>query len=462
LATLPIQGGSAARLSARAAGELEVLSRKLRVYLNSISPAGADGRRTSPERLRERLLKDKQDKQGKRPAWLRAAAVPTLVQMLMNEERPLRLTLVELLAEVPERPATVALAQRAAFDLDAGVRKAAVAALKKRDLEHVRPVLLRALRYPWVPPARNAAEALVALEDREAIPHLVTYLERPDPSRPQVLRNGRTVVQQVVRINHVRNCLMCHPPAATAADPCLGVDPLLTVNPVGGGVSIPLAAGVSFNVSAGGHNYAGRSASQNPLLLRGDITFLRQDFSVQLPVPGLPPAPGLRLPPGQRYDFVVRTRALTPKERLAWKKAPPAPATYPQREAVLRALRGLTGKDAGGKTADWVALFPRAEADVKADRLAKRLVQADPLVREGLVRQHRQGDGEEHTRALARAAARLTGPWRDLVRKALVERLESLPSEVRQLLDDEDPEIRRAASIASPGRSKGQSAQPSQ
>jgi len=30
-----------------------------------------------------------------------------MVQILMNEERPLRLTLVDLLAEVPERPATV-------------------------------------------------------------------------------------------------------------------------------------------------------------------------------------------------------------------------------------------------------------------------------------------------------------------------------------------------------------------
>src|SRR5262249_43326781 len=140
LMTLPMRDGSPALLGRKSAGELGVLSRKLHVYLDAIAPSGPNGR--PMELLRERL---RQDLRGKKPEWLRAEAVPTLTQMLMAEDAPTRGLLVELLAAIPQKPATVALAQRAVFDLDADVRTAATRALKGRDPEAWRPVLLRAL-----------------------------------------------------------------------------------------------------------------------------------------------------------------------------------------------------------------------------------------------------------------------------------------------------------------------------
>src|SRR5262249_5824792 len=181
LRLLPVRGGSAAKVSPRAARELGVLARKLKVYLDGLAPLGPDGRRTNPEKVAEAL---RREKRGKRPEWLRVAALPTLMQMLTHEERSLRLTLVELLAEIPEPRAPEALAQRAVFDLDAGVRRASVTALKKRSPDDYRPVLMRALRYPWSPPAKYAARALRELNDRGAIPELVTLLKMPDPASP--------------------------------------------------------------------------------------------------------------------------------------------------------------------------------------------------------------------------------------------------------------------------------------
>jgi hypothetical protein len=50
----------------------------------------------------------------------------------------------------------------------------------------------------------------------------------------------------------------------------------------------------------------------------------------------------------QRFDFMVRTRPAAQDEK-------PFAAGSPQRQAVKRALRSLTGKDFGGRAADWRA-----------------------------------------------------------------------------------------------------------
>src|SRR5581483_8682869 len=77
----------------------------------------------------------------------------------------------------------------------------------------------------WAPAADHAAEALLALKDTEAVPHLVGLLKGPDPSAPVRLRNGRYFVPQVVRLRHTFNCLTCHPPAAHANEPVPGAVP---------------------------------------------------------------------------------------------------------------------------------------------------------------------------------------------------------------------------------------------
>src|SRR5262249_50833931 len=85
--------------------------------------------------------------------------------------------------------------------------------------------------------------------------------------------------------------------------------------------------------------------------IRADVTYLRPDFSVALPVEN----PGL-WPKMQRYDFFVRTRPAQP-----WEADRPATGgAYPQREAVLRALRQITGQDFGERSEDWRAGLRRA------------------------------------------------------------------------------------------------------
>ena len=64
--------------------------------------------------------------------WRQEDALPTLVQMLQAENRPVRLLLVELLSAIKGRAASAALARRALFDLSAEVREAAVWALNVR------------------------------------------------------------------------------------------------------------------------------------------------------------------------------------------------------------------------------------------------------------------------------------------------------------------------------------------
>jgi hypothetical protein len=79
--------------------------------------------------------------------------------------------------------------------------------------------------------------------------------------------------------------------------------------------------------------YANRSRSVDDLFVRAAVTYLRQDFSVVLPVAKAAP-----WPEEQRFDFLVRTRKATKAEAEGSQKQQ---GSYPQREAVLFALRQL-------------------------------------------------------------------------------------------------------------------------
>jgi hypothetical protein len=359
--------------------------------------------------------------------------------------------LVELLAEIPGRKATAALAQRAVFDLDAENRAAAVEALRGRSAMDYRPVLLKALRYPWAAAADHAAEALAALGDRDAVPTLVTLLKQPDPAGPRSPTSS--VVREVVRANHLTNCLLCHPPSADGSEPVLGVDPELTYP----SPTPQVTAALRLQGQGGHHNYGKRSVSstggnslQVPLLVRGDVTYLRQDFSVQQPV--LEAAAGAAAP-RLRFDYVVRTREMSRAERARMKARAADRASYPQREAVLFALRELTGDDAGPTTEAWLARFPGAEVDAEAERLGRKLAAASPNTRERLLAQYRDAKGLAYTLAIAQAIPELPERVQDKAREALAARMARMtPDTLRDKLQDEDPEVRRAAAIACGGR----------
>ena len=619
LKSMPFRHGRNSKLGTATANTLDALSRKLRIALTRLTPVGPDGKRPDPAVLYDTL---RREMHGKKPEWLRPEAVPTLMQVLMPEDAPLRRMLVDLLAEIPGARATAALAKRAVFDLDADVRRAAVTALKERDGGHYRPVFLGAMRYPWAPAADHAAEALVTLGDRHAVPELISLLKKPDPSLPVTYNGRHTVVQELVRTNHFTNCLLCHPPALTGKEPVVGIDPsvaipftLVTtsttpqipqgVAPGGRGRgpagqlparprpgAVPLAqrqpkppqgqlqaqppgaagiqqqaqnalqqvqgvgnlpqgflqrlqvtaqrvsnqagchdygaaaAALSVNTSkAGGQGAAGAQAAGGaganpaappppapaaqprprgvpvaqrrpgglpvvgpgrrnvpfavggrsvpflqpaigllpaaatalqptfsvtsgaiPVLVRGDITYLRQDFSAQLPVPrGF-----LVRPLSVRFDYMVRTRIVSKAEAARIRTKLGDRDTYPQREAVLSALRQLTGQDAGSTTQAWLERFPRAEQDLEATRLSGQLVRSTGMPRDLLLQKLRDARGVVNTVALATAIPSLSGPFKEKARQALADRLARMTSATLQdKFHDEEPEVRRAAVEAS-------------
>jgi HEAT repeat protein len=241
LVQLPLRQGRATHLSPREAERLQTLSQRLHGHLDRLTAANCGSCHTVDLRLDVQRLAShaseppadleplrkllREEKEGKRPVWRRPEAVATLQQILMPESAPYRRLLVDLLDEIGRKRAVAYLAQRAVFDLSPEVRRQAVEALRKRPREEYRKALLAALRYPWPPAAEHAAEALLALKDREAVPYLVSLLKEPGPSAPVKLKNGRYFVPQVVRLRHTFNCLTCPPPAAKANEPVPGAVP---------------------------------------------------------------------------------------------------------------------------------------------------------------------------------------------------------------------------------------------
>src|SRR5262249_46643757 len=158
---------------------------------------------------------------------------------------------------------------------------AALEALRDRPKDEYCQVLLDGLLYPWPVVADHAATALVALELRDAVPNLIGLLDAPDPTLAHEKAGAGLVVREMVRINHLRNCLMCHPPSFAETDKVRGRVPPSNQ---------PLAPFAS-----------GYGGSPNDIFVRADVTYLQQDFSLKLPVSN----PGL-WPEVQRFDFMVR------------------------------------------------------------------------------------------------------------------------------------------------------------
>jgi hypothetical protein len=433
LAQLPYRFGTANRIDNRAAAILGSLSGKLRTYLNVGAPKDIRNKRPDPVLLEQRM---RQEQRGRKPEWLRPEVVPVLLQLLMHEDRPIRRMLTEFLAEIEGKRATVALAQRTLYDLSPEVREVAIRALRHRPREDFRDVLRGGFQYPWTPVADHAAEALVALDDQESVPQLINLLQMPDPSEPRLRAGGRYLVRELVRLNHQTNCLACHAPAATNHDPVPGVVPGFTVTNVSGG--------------SGGYGSSGpRQVTVAPLLVRADITYLRQDFSIQQP--SAPILVGTDLTLGLRFDYLVRTRTLSEPALRKLRPLSPDEPKGQQRQALLFALRELTGKDLGTTYDQWTALLPKLERHeaADADRLAGQFLKAAPGRQEKLLAQLRNSKGVTYTEALAQAIPQLKGSIKDKARVALAERLTRMTAAtLRDKLEDPNGEIRRAAVLA--------------
>lgn len=247
--------------------------------------------------------------------------IPALVQMLQAEPKKVRMSLVGVLASMGGPEATKALASRAVFDTHADVRKAAVNSLRLMDPAEFRPTLLSGFRYPWAPAADHAADALVELDDTNSVPDLRELLNKPDPVAPFQAEDGKWMAHELVGINHMRNCSLCHAPSLSTQDLARGLAP----EP---GKRLPTA--VYYSGSDG-------------YFVRADVTYLRQDFSVTQHEPEAKP-----WPTQQRFDYLVRKRELSDEEAqqavAQAERRSRSNVSYPQREAVLYALYMLGDK----------------------------------------------------------------------------------------------------------------------
>jgi hypothetical protein len=322
---LPVRKGNDCVAGAKEAEALSKISRGLRGKARSLSRTQTQAE--SPSRYRDLALATYlADEKG----FKDAVFVPGLVQMLQTEGVPVRYQLIALLAALKGEQASAALAQRAVFDPSPAVREEAVAALAKRPHSEFRRVLLDALRYPWAPAAEHAAEALVALRDEESVFALADLLDQPDPAAPVKGKDNKWAVTEVVRVNHLRNCLLCHAPSSSDKERVRGLVPEK-------GKELPELY----------------YESQKGTFVRADVVYLKQDFSVLRPVPD-----DGKWPVVQRFDYLTRRRELTEAE--AERLAPPVegdPPAYRQRGAVLWVLRELTGEDVGDRSEDWYWLL---------------------------------------------------------------------------------------------------------
>ncbi len=263
------------------------------------------------------------------------------MQVLAPESPSIRLGLVKYLSTVSHIEATGALARLTIFSAEDEVRKAAVDALKVRRERDYTDILIQGLRYPWPDVARRASDAIVKLERADLVPQLVDLLDEADPRAPVVKKvNNQEVseVRELVRINHHRNCLLCHAPGNTGN---VAPETLTAAVPV---PSDPLPSPSQ-----------GYQISSPDLLVRLDVTYLRQDFSMFQAVADANPWPEM-----QRFDFLVRTRTLSEKEAEAYREklANREPGQFsPYHRAALAALRDLTGRDTEPTPEAWRRLL---------------------------------------------------------------------------------------------------------
>jgi hypothetical protein len=298
------------------------------------------------------------------------ARIAALVQVLGPEGEQVGRQTVKYLGSVAHSQATTALARIAIFAEEESVRRDAVAVLQTRREKDFSNILVAGLNYPWPAVAQRAADAIVQLKRQDLLPQLVEVLERPDPRAPQLQqKDGKQVpvVRELVRINHLRNCLLCHSPMDPAKAPAAPDLQMLRKERDESSRRVGLAAagGLTAPVPLPGQALPTPTPSGGygqftvpDTLLTFDVTYLRQDFSVKLPVANAKP-----WPEQQRFDFLVRTRELTEKEADAYRVLlrPQDGDLSPYQRAAVASLRQLTGRNTEPTAAAWRQLLAQSE-----------------------------------------------------------------------------------------------------
>ena len=229
-----------------------------------------------------------------------SAVLPGLMQVLAVQAPLYRLELVRQLRTLPsgDDAATRALVRLALFDNNADVRSEAVKALGREPRDKVGRLLLAAFRYPWHIVAERSALAIVALDRTDLLPALVDLLDEREPTEPIAIQDGDKKVlgvREIVKVNHNRNCLVCHAPVAPGSPPV--TDELLAQVPSPDEVLPPLSSPYRSGIGPA---------------IRATEIHLRQDFSIVQKVKNPGDWPDL-----QRFDYLVRIRTVTVGEARA-------------------------------------------------------------------------------------------------------------------------------------------------
>ena len=322
LQALPLTMGDQCRANVEEATAIKLVSGKLGRLISEAS-AGAQGvilRNSGNIALRSKMIKARQDKSieelrdlvnsDSHPQYLK-----TTDQILQVQHRRDRLELVNTLKGADNSTAIELLAKRAKYDLSADVRLAATHALAESPRDQYRAELLAGLAYPWHVVAQHSAEALVRLDDKEAIPELVAMLDLPHPAVPIEVEPDKYVQPTLVAINHMRNCLLCHAPSLSLKD-------------------IATAAVPNWDSPIPTSPY--ESSDPDFVSVRADITYLKQDFSVVQPVVNHGPWPSK-----QRFDYVVQQTPMKRSKANRTKKKLDK-AKNLNREAIVFALQKLS------------------------------------------------------------------------------------------------------------------------
>src|SRR5262249_5807747 len=162
------------------------------------------------------------------------------------------------------------LAKLAIFSPEEEVRNAAIEGLKTRRERDYTDILLQGFRYPLPAVSKRAAEAMVKLERKDLLVNLIEVRESPDPRLPGA-EKGKTVVRELVKVNPHKNCLLCHAPGNTENTP----EGVLKV-------AVPLPGEPLPKPAEGG--YQSTPPPSPDIVVRIDMTYLRQDFSMMMPV----------------------------------------------------------------------------------------------------------------------------------------------------------------------------------
>lgn len=329
LVSLPFVLGDACRRKGESKTQFATISNKFRTIQRT------EGRVTD--------VAEAIDKLRPIPAAVQVAA---LWQMMAADSEGNRLGLVKYLhGSLPEADAAQALAKLAIFSEEESVRSAAVEALKTRRKQNYAEILVNGLDYPWPAVAERSSLAIASLGRTDLLPQLETVLKKPDPRAPQtnsVDGKEKIFVRELVRINHLRNCMLCHAPAPE----CDGAKVVTSRNREGetltrpGGTLDDITAGVPIPGETI-EEYFGESIPE--LRIRFDVTYLRQDFSLLLPVAGADPWPSR-----QRFDFVVRKSEVNEQEAKQLRESLAANGQSPYHRAARTAISMLS-RPAGSK-----------------------------------------------------------------------------------------------------------------